>query len=487
MNKLTEFKLVNDDFDIEFRIFPVDDEPINIDLQGQAIAVELEEINEAISLNQCKLEDLNKDINLLTNNADGLDYVVAVISGILAGLIDSLWVGEFKFERGKAWSNHTINDFVLKVAQKQGYEGDRLAGAIKFLEDRFHIPSDNIWKGKDIGISAKSHHLDDFAHHPTPLGLFFSILTQFTQNGCFQNGDGEFLPISIDEAGEGLIGNDIPSKIFAGTVNWFFHLVSDMSGSNKTAGVGMGIPGPILSLAKEMSMIPGLDKTELAKLIQKWFCKERFDLRSELAVCHELVRQAVPVILSEGIVRAFYFLRPLITEAIEKKSFKNIDLENTLPWKSRTIVRMITIATGTFTVIDLFDAAKRSGWTFNNEFLLRVNFVGVGRFTIAVGSDIKMGLKESKLRYEQISVLSEQLHLMNARVFYSQAGSWIAAETTEKTIKEAVDRMEKAMSLYFLTLQSNSKSLENIGQYAQSVEQNNPGLIEDINDVLKWR
>jgi hypothetical protein len=27
-----------------------------------------------------------------------------------------------------------------------------------------------------------------------------------------------------------LIGNNIPSKIFAGTVNWVFHLVSDMSG-----------------------------------------------------------------------------------------------------------------------------------------------------------------------------------------------------------------------------------------------------------------
>ncbi|WP_028560536.1 hypothetical protein [Paenibacillus pinihumi] len=89
-------------------------------------------------------------------------------------------------DRGKAWSNQITNDFVMKVVKAQGYEGNRLDGAIKFLEGKFHIPGDNIWKGKNVGISAKSHHLDDLAHHPTPIGLFFSILTQFTKTGYFR-------------------------------------------------------------------------------------------------------------------------------------------------------------------------------------------------------------------------------------------------------------------------------------------------------------
>lgn len=325
--------------------------------------------------------------------------MVAVASGILSGIVDSLWVGEFKMERGKAWSNKSVNDFVMKVAKSKGYEGYRLEGAIKFLEDKFHVPSDNIWNGQDVDISAKSHHLDNLAHHPTPIGLFFSILTQFTKKGYFQNSEWQFLPITIDEKGEGLIGNNIPSKIFAGTVNWFFHLVSDMSGSKKTAGAGMEIPGPIVSLLKEVSMIPGLNKTGLAKKMKEIFVKEKFDLRSELAVGHELGRQAMPVILNECIVRAFYFIRRLLLEIKEKQSFEKIEWKKTMPWKNRTIARMLTIATGIFTLIDLGDAAIRgsikSGGNpamFAKEFVLHVNFVGVGRFAIAVGTDVSMGI-----------------------------------------------------------------------------------------------
>ena len=50
----------------------------------------------------------------------------------------------------------------------------------------------------------------------------------------------------------------IPQKILYGTVIWFFHLVSDVAGSSSTAGLtgGTGIPGPLLSLAKEISAIP---------------------------------------------------------------------------------------------------------------------------------------------------------------------------------------------------------------------------------------
>jgi hypothetical protein len=493
LHKLAEFKLVDNDLEVEFEILPSTYNLENNDSRKIIIADGLNEVNEILSSNQRKLDDLNRDIDRLTNDADGLDYMVAVSSGILAGIVDSLWVGEFKFERGKAWSNKTVNDFVMKIAKAKGHEGDRLEGAIKFLEDKFRIPSDNIWKGKNAGISARSHHLDDLAHHPTPIGLFSSILTQFTRTGYFHNSKGQFLSISIDENGEGLIGNDIPNKIFAGTVNWFFHLVSDMSGSNKTAGIGMGIPGPIVSLLKELSMVPGLNKTELAKQIKMIFSKERFDLRSGLTVGNEVIRQAVPVILNEVIVRTFYFIRRLVQEIKEKQSFSKIEWKNTLPWKNRTIVRMLTIATGTFTFVDLADAAIRgavksagNSVAFAKEFILHVNFVGVGRFAFAVGTDVAMGIKRDKLRNERMIVFSEQLHLMNAKVFYLQADVWIAAEKTEKAINEAVARMETTTTIFISDLKAKQQSIENIGRYAQHIEEHNPGLIEDINDILKF-
>ena len=54
------------------------------------------------------------------------------------------------------------------------------------------------------------------------------------------------------------IGKDVPLKLLCGTLVWFFHLVSDIAGSSGTAGKSgrTGLPGPILSLAKELSVLP---------------------------------------------------------------------------------------------------------------------------------------------------------------------------------------------------------------------------------------
>lgn len=493
MTASTCFKCECEAFQVEFEMVPTVNEPLTTDLRKQAVAEGLRTVNDQLSAKQQKLDALNKEIERFTNHADGIDYMVAVGSGLLAGLVDSFWVGSFDFKGGKAWSNEQVNDFVMKVSKGQGFEGDRLEGAIKYLEDKFHIPTDHIWKGRDIGISARSHHIDDMAHHPTPIGLFFSILTQFTKQGYFQNSGGAFLSITIDEQSGSLIGLDVPSKLFAGTVNWFFHLVSDMSGSNKTAGVGMGIPGPILSLLKELAAVPGFNKTALAKQVKQAFVVGRFDFRSELAVGHELARQAVPVVLNEVIVRSFYFVRRLTKEAQEKKAFANINWENTLPWKNRTIVRMLTIATGTFTLVDMADAAIRASAksggqapVFITEFLLHVNVVGVGRFVIAVATDVSMGIRRDRLRSERMYLYSEMLHLMNVKIFYSQAGMWVEAATAQQAINEALAMMEQAVMAFQKAIRENEASLVNIGHYAPKVAEKNPELITEIMRELEY-
>jgi hypothetical protein len=493
MTSLMNFKTASDEVEVEFEIISTLDEQTEIDPRQLAIIEDINRIDHRIQINSDKIEELNKEIDRLTNHADGIDYMVAVGSGIIAGLVDSFWVGEFSLDRGKAWSNKTINEFVMKTAKKQGYKGDRLDGAINHLENKFKVPSDNIWKGTHKKVSAKSHHIDDLSHHPSPIGLFFSILTQFTKKGYFQNSEGIFLPLSIDENGEELIGHDLKSKIFAGTVNWFYHLVSDMSGSKKTAGVGMGIPGPIISLIKELSTIPGLNKSGLPKKINDAFVKNKFDLRSEMAVGHELGRQAVPVVLNEVIVRAFYFIRRLVNEVKIKGNFKDIEWKNCLPWNNRTIIRMLTIATGTFTACDLIDAtirgAIKSGGNpalFAKEFLLRVNFVGVGRFAIAVYSDIKMGVKRSRLRNQRIAIYNEQLHLSNAKIFYLQADMWITAEKTEKTINKVFDLMDKTMAFYIQSIQEIDDNLSKIANNVKLIEEKNKGFQKEIKEAIKW-
>ena len=47
-----------------------------------------------------------------------------------------------------------------------------LKSAVKFREDRFPIPADG--NTADFG-GGLNHHLRDFAHHPTVVGLLFSL------------------------------------------------------------------------------------------------------------------------------------------------------------------------------------------------------------------------------------------------------------------------------------------------------------------------
>ena len=138
----------NDEFKVEYEIINAEhseDEEIKKYVQDK-----IQNIDSAIDINNSKLQEYNKQLKKFTNQADALDYTVAISSGILAGVIDSFFVGNFSLGEGKAWSNHKVNDFVMKIAKNKGYSKNRLKGAIDFLEDKFKIPSDNIWSGKNL-------------------------------------------------------------------------------------------------------------------------------------------------------------------------------------------------------------------------------------------------------------------------------------------------------------------------------------------------
>lgn len=520
--KFPEIKLATEDFEVEF-----DMELDTIDYRQREIQNGLNYIDAHLLSIHKRIDELNKEIDVLTNHSEGIDYIIAVSSGVLAGIIDSFWVGKFDFQNGKDWGSDKVNNFVVKIAQTQGYKGDDLEGAIRYLESGkkhgnsgiksgFGAPSDSTTN--EFG-GPLQHHLRDFAHHPTLTGLMFSLLTQFTEKAYGTDRSGNFIIVNIKD--KAYIGKDIPQKILFGSVFWFFHLVSDIAGSNKYHGAGTGLPGPLLSLAKELSVLPFFKNIHIGEnTFSEWLSKLfdgtllgelnsegkvvdkiRFDLRAELGIAHELGRQTIPVIINECIVRGFYFIRRLGME-IKEKGIRKLGELNRVNWdkikptKNRTIVRMLTIATGTFTMIDLGDAAIRGGMEsmklagnpamFAKEFVLRVNFVGVGRFAIAAGTDVSMGIKSDKLRNERMVLHSQRLHFMNAKVYYMQADSWIAAETTEKTLNETAQIMKKATIFSIETWKANRESMNNIGTYRQGIEKHNPGLIEDINSVLKW-
>jgi len=285
----------DDDFKIEYEIINIENSSDN-ELK-KYIKNEIRNVEKRIEDNNLKIQDYNEQIKKFTNQADGTDYAVAISSGILAGIIDSFFVGDFSLSMGREWTNQKVNKFVIHIAKKKGYSGEELDGAIRFLENRFKIPSDNLWSGKGINISPKSHHLDDLAHH-FPFGLIFSILTQFTQKGYFLNSFGKKFKLEIKDMD--LIGDTIYKKISIGVINWFFHLVSDMAGSSATAGAGMGIPGPLLSLMKELSGIEVVNKIGLSKMINYLFIENNFDrklFKNEHAEVFEKIYSRISIVL----------------------------------------------------------------------------------------------------------------------------------------------------------------------------------------------
>ena len=278
--------------------------------------------------------------------------------------------------------------------------------------------------------------------------------------------------------------------------------------------MGTGLPGPIVSLLKELSALPVFRNLNedgnrefsvwISKLFNGTLLKNgngdpiKFDLRTEIGVAEQLGKQAIPVIVNECMVRGFYFVRRLYAELKQQdirqiSDLKKIDWQGTLPFKNRTIVRMLTIATGTMTAIDLADAAiesaiKSGGITpaMIPNMLVKVNFVGLGRFAVAVGTDAAMGIKRSKLRNQRIALMNERLFLMNGKTFYKQANVWIAAENTGKSIQEVYILMEKTGRNFAAAYEEMKTDLDAIGRYMPSIKEKNPKLVEEALDILKW-
>ncbi len=64
------------------------------------------------------MNDAYTDIERLTCQAGGYDYTIAISSGIIAGLIDSFFVGEWDFINAKKPSNIEINNKILNFAKR---------------------------------------------------------------------------------------------------------------------------------------------------------------------------------------------------------------------------------------------------------------------------------------------------------------------------------------------------------------------------------
>lgn len=280
-------------------------------------------INDALVRAESELVVLNETVDSIKGlkpDCDKLDYILAASSGALCGVIDIFLVGKPGEsplgEITDKWFAARTMDFA-KLCHPKKKNFDSLDSALRFLEKKFKVPYDQTGLG-DAGravfdLTAKNHHFKSLAHNPSLLGLFFSILDQFSNTSHFVT-NGQLVSLQqADEKWE-LQGGNIPSKLFCGFANWLGHLISDVSGSLSSAAKGnrgTGLPSPLWTWTNDIIALKpklGLNVTETNKAMNELalnIFEKGYDTRFQTA-------QAIPVFLNELLVRLIYAIRRLL-------------------------------------------------------------------------------------------------------------------------------------------------------------------------------
>lgn len=370
-----------------------------------------------------------------TSPAQARDYILAAVSGSLMGTLSVLWQKDFNLADARKLGSEKIEKIVIGAAQRAGLheETPTIEDAIRFLEKRFPFVGDKLTPAFGGGLQ---HHLRDFSHHPSPVGLVCSLLMQFTGKGFGTKTDGSFaiFDLPADAMKDGLlVGRNVPEKILYGTVKWLFHLISDMAGSSATPGAGTGIPGPLLSFLKEASALPFFRDLSIGyegkmRTLSQWISKAfngtllkdqdgnplRFDLRTEVGMASQVLAQVPAVVANECIVRGFYTITRFIDELRREnvssvKDLGRINPARFLPVNSRALTRMLTVASGAFVVINTSIAAVRAAidGAASGEvgavplFFMRLNYAGIGRFAFALWADSSYIYEDVEKWWEQ--------------------------------------------------------------------------------------
>ena len=247
-----------------------DDKRVFVELSVQEDHFEFaSSIETALSSAEKELQELDEQIEEsletlknLTPECDKLDYILSASSGALCGVIDIFLVGKpGESPVGNVtdkWFEERTKDFAKLCGWEDNGKGP--SSAIAYLERKFKVPYDQRGAGDIVGelrdLNPTNHHFKSLGHNPTLLGLFFSILDQFsTPNQSHFVTMGELIAIQDTEGTFELRGNNVPSKLFCAFVNWFGHLISDTSGSSVSKGRGMGIPSPFWAWTNDIIAI----------------------------------------------------------------------------------------------------------------------------------------------------------------------------------------------------------------------------------------
>lgn len=346
-----------------------------------------------------KASEANRNLLQYDDKCDKYDYIAAVACGAIGGIIDIFGVGMPKEGILGKWTDQQVDKAVITFAKKIPSSKEKnisnVQEAIKFLEDEFKVNYDQSITVDELIISPKMHHMMSLGHSPDIVGLFFSILNQFTMTSSFI-ADGQLITIESDTFE--LKGGNFIMKIMCGIANWFGHLMSDIAGSSGNHNRGMGITMPFYEFFRFCNFGKfkvGEERKTLAEIAQMAFTYQEdknspvmsYDFRFGMT-------QAIPIVVTELTIRLIWALRRHFQY---HKSFKEC-----IPSSRNADLRvMILIGNGTLCVMDGIDAGVKSGGNFL-MFFMRMNLCAWVRFAVLV-------LKEVCIRVNLTNDLQRQL------------------------------------------------------------------------------
>lgn len=328
---------------------------------------------------------IKDEFSLKAAACDKYDYMIAGTCGLIGGLVDVFFVsapGKGVF--GK-WADEQTDNAVKGFAKLNGWQGARPGGgdtasAIGFLERKFKINYDQATTSATGGavknLSMSNHHVKSLGHSPDLVGLFFSILDQFTNTAHFVD-KGKLININTENFE--LSGGNLAAKVFAGFMNWLGHLFSDMAGSSGgrgkvDAGRGSGIPVPFYSLLQFINVGSfGQHRQTFSTVAVKVF-EEGYDMRHGLAM-------AIPVLITELLTRTMW--------VVKQRFYHEREWRDCLPSVGNPeLRRMLLIGHGTLCLVDGTDAALRSGGNIV-AFMVRSNLIAWARFGTLALKELK--------------------------------------------------------------------------------------------------
>ena len=375
---------------------------------GQSIVRALSDAELELDDIDTQIEESIATLNSLTPQCDRIDYALAAASGALCGIIDVFLVGKpGQSPVGKVtdrWYEERVKDFARLCGWNKG--DGTLSSAIRYLGKKFNVPYDQRGAGDAAStifeIDMRNHHFKSLGHNPTLLGLFFSVLDQFSNTSHFIT-RGELISIQEADGKFHLYGHDVPSKLFCAFVNWLGHILSDVSGSECSRGRGMGIPSPIWCWTNDVIAIKrglGIPASDFDIAMNKLALRiydKGYDARFQTA-------QAIPVLINELFVRLMYSVRRAVRYLIDTDKGRRSSTglwQACEPFANATVRRMLTVAHGSFYLVDLADATIHGLAEEDiTEFVMRLNVIGIGRFAISLYGEASRGFRSSQVEEE---------------------------------------------------------------------------------------